>query len=597
MARAGARGGRSASAQKPRDVRYVLRRLGRYLREQGALFVLAIAMMIAANVLALFGPRLAGFAIDAMSSGDGANGVDLGRVAYYVALMLAVFALDAILIFANARLMVLISQRLVRRMRQDLYDKLTRLPIPFFDSKQTGEIISHMSYDIDTVNASLSNDILQIGGALITVVGSLTMMLVISWRLSLVFALTIPISIVFTRLRARRVRPLFRARSARLGELNAYCEEIITGQRTIRSYHREAAFDARFEDYNRAASEAFFRAEFFGSMTGPIISFINNVSLSLVSLFGALLFLAGQITLGPLSAFVLYSRKFSGPINEIANIVADLQSSAAAAERVLLLIDAEPEPADPPTAQVYEAPRGLVRFENVSFAYIPGVEVLSQVSFEAKPGQVTAIVGETGAGKTTIINLLMRFYEPTSGRILFDGQPAETLTRDSVRRAFSMVLQDSWLFDGTVRENIAYGRPDASDEEVREAARACYVDRFIERLPEGYETRLSGGGRAFSQGQRQLLTIARAMLARAPMLILDEATSHVDTRTERRIQEAMRRLMEGRSSFVIAHRLSTIEHADRILVMADGRLVEQGRHEELLAAGGRYADLYNAQFD
>lgn len=595
--------GRGAARQKPRDIRYVLRGLWRYLHGHLPQFALSLALILVANVLSLFGPRLAGQAIDAMGPGSRAVGatsvgqVPFPRVLHYCLLMLLVHALQAGLVYVNARLMVWLSQSLVQRMRQDLYDRLIRLPIPWFDRKQTGEIISHMTYDIDTVNASLSNDIIQIGGSLITVTGSLVMMLAISWKLSLVFAFTVPISILFTRYRARLVHPLFRERSARLGELNAYVEEIISGQRAIRVYHREAAFVERFDSYNEAAVDSYYRAEFHGTMTGPFVSFINNISLSLVSLAGAFLYLGGSITLGPLSSFVLYSRKFSGPINEVANIFADLQSAAAAAERVLHLLDEEPEPADPPDALSYSEPLGHVRFEDVSFSYLPGVPVLERVSFEARPGEITAIVGETGAGKTTIINLLMRFYEPSSGVIWLDGVPATALERDSVRRAFGMVLQETWLFDGTVRENLAYGRPGATDAEIREAARACHIDRFIEQLPEGYDTRLTGGGRQISQGQRQLLTIARAMLTQAPMLILDEATSHVDTRTERRIQDAMRRLMEGRSSFVIAHRLSTVQHADRILVISDGRLVEQGTHNELLATGGHYADLYAAQFD
>ena len=396
---------------------------------------------------------------------------------------------------------------------------------------------------------------------------------------------TVPITFLFTRWLANRVRPLFRRRSAKLGQLNGFVEEMLSGQKTVRAYGREETVQARFDQRNTEAVDAYTKAEANGTLTGPSVNFISNLSLSLVCLFGSLLFLDGRVLLGDLSAFVLYSKKFSGPINEFANILAEIQSAFAAAERVFGLIDAKPETPDAPDAAVLTDATGDVKLEKVDFSYDPGKPIIEDLSFHAKPGSLTAIVGPTGAGKTTIINLLMRFYDVDGGAVLVDGQDIRSLTRDSLRRAYTMVLQDT------------YGKPGATMEEVVAAAKAARIHNYISRLPEGYHTVLSDNGTSISKGQKQLLTIARAMLLDANMLILDEATSNVDTRTEQKIQAAMRELMKNKTCFIIAHRLSTIQAADHILVLDKGQVVEQGTHESLMAKKGFYYQLYQSQFD
>ena len=450
---------------------------------------------------------------------------------------------------------------------------------------------------VATINATLSTDLVQIASSLVTVVGSLVMMLTISPKLCLVFAFTVPLSIVATTMMANRFRPLFRARSGKLGELNGYAEECLSGQKTVRAYGREDAVQEKFEEKNVEAVDAYTRAEANGTVTGPSVNFINNVSLALVCVIGSWLFLKGRIRLGDLSSFVQYSRKFSGPINEVANIIAELQSAFAAAERVFTLIDAEPEPADAPDAEELSHVRGDVAIEHVNFSYDKVRPIITDFNLSAPPGSLIAIVGPTGAGKTTIINLLMRFYDVDRGEIRVDGKPIRTLTRASLRKAYAMVLQDTWLFTGTIFDNIAYGKKDATEAEVIAAAKAAHIHSYISRLPDGYQTVLTDNGAGISKGQKQLLTIARAMLLDANMLILDEATSNVDTRTEQQIQAAMRELMKNKTCFVIAHRLSTIRNADSILVMQKGQVVEQGTHDALMSRDSFYRELYRAQFE
>ena len=580
--------------EKPKDRKQVLRRLWGYLCRYKGMVAAALFLTLVSNLLALIGPALSGRAIDAI--GVEAGKVDFPLVFYYCGWMLGFYLVSSILSYVLSVLMIHLSQKVVFRMREDVFQKLARLPVSFFDRHQTGDIVSRISYDIDTVNASLSNDLLQIATSVITVVGSLIMMLRISPVLVLVFVITVPASILFTRYMTRKVRPLFRSRSVKLGELNGYVEEVISGQKTAKAYHREAYFLKHFDAKNDEAVDAYYRADYYGSMTGPSVNFINNLSLAFVSMFGAVLFLLGHLRLGALSSFVLYSRKFSGPINEIANIVSELQSACAAAERVFRLIDQEPEPADAPGAAELEEVRGDVEMTHVRFGYLPDKIVIHDLNLHAAPGKLIAVVGPTGAGKTTLINLLMRFYDPNSGSIRLDGIEIDRVTRRSLRLSYAMVLQDTWLFSGTVHDNIAYGKKGATRADVIAAAKAAHVHSFISRLPQGYDTVLDGGGMGISQGQKQLLTIARAMLLDARMLILDEATSNVDTRTELRIQEAMRTLMAGKTCFVIAHRLSTIRSADTILVVKDGDIAEQGNHTQLMQSGGIYAGLYRSQF-
>ena len=429
----------------------------------------------------------------------------------------------------------------------------------------------------------------------------------ISKPLILIFAITVPVSVIFTRYRSKKIRPLFRDRSKKLGELNGYAEEMLSGTRTISAYGREGVISDRFNERNEEAMEAYYRADYYGATMGPLVNFINNFSMSLVAMLGGILYMLSVggkvaegtlffITLGGVAQFVQYSRKFAGPINEFANIIHEFQSAFSAAERVFRIIDEEPEPEDSENAVSLDSVEGRVEFDGVSFGYIPERKILDNVSVGAKPGMTVAIVGPTGAGKTTIINLLMRFYDVNSGEIRLDGLPIQSIRRADLRRAYTMVLQDTWLFSGSIYDNIVYGKENATRDEVYTAARAAKIDKYIESLPNGYDTVLSDDGVNISKGQKQLITIARALLSDAPMLILDEATSNVDSRTEMKIQEAIATLMADRTSFVIAHRLSTVQNADVILVVQDGRITEKGNHEELMMQGGFYSTLYNSQF-
>ena len=579
---------------KPRDRKKVILRLGKYLLQHKWMVLAAVSLTITGNLLALLGPMLSGYAIDAIGVGPGQTNFDL--VLFYCGLMLVFYVLSSGLSYLLSVLMVKISQKIVYQMRKDLVDKLLELPVRFFDSHQTGDIISRLSYDIDTVNSSLSNDLLQIAASAITVIGSFIMMLRISPPLILVFVVTVPISVLFIIYRTKKVRPLFRKRSAKLGELNGFVEEIISGQKTTKAYHQEQTMVGRFDQRNNEAVEAYYMADYYGSTVGPSVSFINNLSLTLISIFGSLLYLVGSVSLGNLSSFVLYSRKFSGPVNEMANIISELQSAAAAAERVFRMIDEPAEAADLPQAKPLEEVKGDVQMKDIQFGYEPDKVIIHDLNLHAKPGSLVAIVGPTGAGKTTIINLLMRFYDPQKGQILMEGRDSHDITRKSLRAAYTMVLQDTWLFYGSIYDNIAFSRPDATPEEVIEAAKAAKIHNYIMSLPDGYDTIVNGDGLNISQGQKQMLTIARAMLSDAKMLILDEATSNVDTRTEMQIQSAMRNLMKDKTCFVIAHRLSTVQNADTILVVQHGDIIEQCNHEQLMKKGGVYAGLYSSQF-
>ena len=585
--------GLGAKKEKPKDTRGTIRRIARYLTRYRWVLLALLVCTLVSNVGNLLGPTFAGKAIGAAVD---AGQVDFAVVAYYAKWMLGAYLVGNLLSFLVNQGMMRLGRRVARQMRQDVFDKLMALPVSYFDRNQAGDIISRVSYDIDVVTTCLSADLIQILTSVVTVVGSFGMMCMISLPMVTGLCLTIPMAIGFTRFMGKRTRPLYARRSAAYGRMNGYVEEMFSGQKTILAYAYEDQVCEDFSRINRDAAEAYRAADALGMTTGPTINMINNLGLSLVGMAGAVLYLLGLTGMEQISSFVLYSRKFCGPINEVANILNELYSALAAAERVFALLDQPEETADAPGAQVLSRVAGEVEMDHVRFGYLPGQTVLHDLSLRAKPGQTVAIVGHTGAGKTTIINLLMRFYDVDSGEIRVDGTPICRLTRDSLRRAYAMVLQDTWLFRGTIYENIAYGKEGATMEEVVAAAKAARIHSYIMRLPQGYQTVIREDGGNISKGQKQLLTIARAMLYDTHMLILDEATSNVDTNTEQQVQRAMQTLMQGKTCFVIAHRLSTIQNADWILVMDHGDVVEQGTHETLMDRKGAYYRLYAAQF-
>ena len=583
---------------KPRDAKGALRRILRYLMAYRWLVLLFLACTLLSNLGNLLGPQFAGQAIGVVEEGyrQGAGHVDMAAVGRCALLMLACYVLGSVMSFLVNIGMMRVGRRVARNMRRDVFHKLMALPVSFFDRNQAGDIISRVSYDVDVVCMSLSTDVIQILTSVVTVAGSFLMMCTISLPLVLCMAATIPASILFTRYMGRKTRPLYAKRSAAYGEMNGFAEEMFTGQRTILAYAQEDRVCRDFSKINRAAAEAYRDADGMGMTMGPTVGMISNFGLAAIGLGGSILYILGVVGLAQISSFVLYSRKFSGPINEISNIINEIFSALAASERVFRLLDQPEEVKDIYNAATLEHCRGHVRGEDVSFGYDPDKTVLHHLSFEAKPGQTVAIVGPTGAGKTTIINLLMRFYDPDQGCIYVDGTENRAYTMDSLRRSYAMVLQDTWVFRGTIFDNIAYGKENATMDEVVRAAKAARIHSYIMRLPQGYHTVISEDGGNISKGQKQLLTIARAMLYDTNMLILDEATSNVDTNTERQVQKAIRSLMTGKTCFVIAHRLSTIQNADQILVVDHGDVVEQGTHEELMSRKGFYYQLYASQF-
>ncbi len=580
--------------EKPQDTKKTLKTLFTYVKEVKWLFILAILLTLIANGLQLLGPYLTGNVIDLISDHTQNNVWD--KVVELVVLMFIVYLVSSVLMYALSSLMITISQKIVVKMRQDLFNKFVDLSISYFDRHQIGDLLSRISYDIDTINTSLSSDLVQLFGSFVVVIGAFVMMLWISLPLLSVFFITIPLSILTTQYLTKRTRPLFRDRSRKLGDMNGFVEETISGLKTIKAYSQQDSMYDDFKQKNKDASDAYYKADYYGSIVGPTVGFINNISLTLISVFGSILFLFSFITIGNISSFLLYSRKFSGPISESANMVAELQSTLAAAERVFRVLDEPIELDVENPIQLHKPVQGDIEFNNVNFGYYRDKPVLKDVNLNIKAGSLVAIVGPTGAGKTTLINLLMRFYAPNSGEIYVDGKDISLLTSHDLRSSFSMVLQDSWLFHGSIYDNLIYGNEHASKEDVIRIAKEVHIHNFIERSKNGYDTLISDDGVNLSKGQRQLITIARAMLANKPMIILDEATSNVDTLTEKRIQSAMKKLMHDKTCFVIAHRLSTIINADIILVVHDGNIVEQGTHQTLMSHKGHYYHLYMAQF-
>ena len=585
---------RQTILNKPKNTKSALKRTLSYIAEYKAVVIILLILCLAANVFALIGPSLAGSAISEAEAGAGL--VNFDKVLYYAKWMLICYLVSSLMIIVINIMMMHISKRVAKKMRADTFAKLTRLPVGYFDRSQTGDIISRVFYDVDVVSTCIATNLTSILTNVITIIGSFVMMAWISPILVIVVVAAIPVSVIFTARMRKKTQPRYIARSKKYGALNGFVEELLSGQKTIQAYAYTKKAKQKFAAVNDEAAEGYYDAEHYGVSISPTINFVSNASLALIALFGALLYMFGMVSLGQISSFILYSRKFSGPVDEISSVINELFSALAAAERVFQLLDEPEEQPDGADAVPLADVKGDVELANVNFGYVPEKTVLHDLSFRAQPGKMVAIVGATGAGKTTIINLLMRFYDVSGGSIYVDGRDIREYTRESLRKAYVMVLQDTWVFRGTIFENIAYGKEDATMDEVVNAAKAAHIHSFIMQLPKGYQTVISEDGGNISKGQKQLLTIARAMLYDAKILILDEATSNVDTGTERLVQNAMRDLMRDKTCFVIAHRLSTIEHADHILVLDHGDVVEQGTHGELMNLGGAYHRLYSAQF-
>lgn len=626
----GFRGVQQGLAERSRDFRGTAVRMVRRLAPQRFLTTVVIVLSMTGIAIGVIGPRILGHATDLLFNGvvgrelpaglskeqaieaarargddqfaqmlSGMNvtpgaGVDFHAVGMTLALALGLYLAAGLLAWVQARLLNVTVQRTVVALRTDVEDKLHRLPLSYFDSRQRGEILSRVTNDIDNIQTSLQMSINQLLSSMLTLVAVLVMMLSISPLLAVITLATVPLSLWVTRAIARRSQRLFVAQWSNTGKLNAHIEETYSGFTIVKTYGHRADAEAIFAERNAKVYSSAFGAQFFSGLVSPATAFVGNLSYVAVAVVGGLKVASGDLTLGSIQAFTQYVRQFNQPLTQVAAMYNTLQSGLASAERVFELLDAGEETPDPAYPATIPAGSPGVEFEDISFGYSPETRVIDGLSLRVEPGQTVAIVGPTGAGKTTLVNLLMRFYDLDSGRILLDGVDISTVSRHDLRSQIGMVLQDTWLFAGTIAENIAYGRPGASDDEVREAARAAYVDRFVQTLPDGYDTRIADDGENVSAGEKQLITIARAFLARPQLLILDEATSSVDTRTELQIQRAMAELRRDRTSFIIAHRLSTIRDADRIVVMDGGSVVESGTHTELLARRGPYFAMTQA---
>lgn len=594
--------GAVGSGEKARNFRATMGKLGQYLHAYRLRIVLVAIFAVASTVFNIVGPKVLGNATTALFNGvmaemAGTGSIDFEYIGRILLTMLILYILAALFGYLMGWIMAGVSTDLTYRLRKEISAKINRLPLSYFDKTTQGEVLSRITNDVDTVNQTLSQSLTQLITSVMTVIGVLIMMLSISWLMTVASLLVIPLTLGVVTAIIKRSQVYFRQQQDYLGNVNGHVEEMFGGHRIVKAFNGEERSIEQFEVYNDTLYSAAWKSQFLSGMMMPIMGFIGNLGYVVVVVVGSYLTVRNVITIGDIQAFIQYVRSFNQPLAQLANISNVLQQTAAAAERVFEFLEEPEEVSETAEPVSLGAPQGHVEFRNVQFGYNPAEPVIHNFSAQTRPGQKVAIVGPTGAGKTTIVKLLMRFYDVDEGAILVDGQDIRDLSRQDLRCAFGMVLQDTWLYNDTIMENIRYGRPDATDEEVIAAAEAAHVDHFVHTLPDGFNMVINEETTNISQGQMQLLTIARAVLADPPMLILDEATSSVDTRTEVLIQLAMDRLMEGRTSFIIAHRLSTIRNADLILVMNEGDIVEQGHHQELLARGGFYADLYNSQFE